>query len=132
MSGRRPLKGGAPRLLSNHGGLEGKDYRRAYDVLAAELGPFTPLQRMEAGRVAAAWLQLQAATRALTTAQRERRTGKGRRPSARDLERLARRQGLADSTYAQALARLQEQCTSTRKAPTSGAELLEHMGGGAR
>lgn len=34
--------------------------------------------------------------------------GPGRRPGSRDVERLSRRQGLADGSYAQAVARLEE------------------------
>ena len=54
MPGSHPsvLKGGVPRLLGFHGSLVGKVYRRAYDALSSELGPFTLLGRLEAGRVA--------------------------------------------------------------------------------
>jgi hypothetical protein len=107
MGQRRRLKGGAPRLLGNHGGAEGAAYRRAYDALEEEYGPFSALGRLEAGRVAVAYVQLQATTRALVAEQQKRRRGKGRRPNAQQIERLARRQGLADNSYAQALARLQ-------------------------
>lgn len=59
MGGRRRLKAGAPRLLGRHDGTAGRAFRRAYDALAVELGPFTsPLLRLEAGRVAAAWVAL--------------------------------------------------------------------------
>jgi hypothetical protein len=106
MSGRRPLKGGAVRLLGNHHGEAGVAFRRCYDAVSLELGPLSALAKLEASRVAAAWVQLQAATRALVAAQRERKTGRGRRPGARDIERLARRQGLADSSFSQALDKL--------------------------
>ena len=106
MSGRRPLKGGAVRLLGTHAGVEGAIFRRIYDALAADLGPLSPLGALEASRVAANWVQLQAATRALAAARRKRVEGRGRRPNVRAIERLARRQGLADASYAASLARL--------------------------
>ena len=108
MAGRRPLKGGAVRLLGNHAGVEGASFRRAYDALAEELGPFSKLQAFEASRVALAWCNLEAASRALATARRARMHGRGRRPNAQAVERLARRQGLANGDYGQALAALRE------------------------
>ncbi len=108
MGGRRPLKGGAPRLLGRHDGLEGWAYRRAFDAMAEEFTLSTPLLQFEAGRVAALRVQLEAATRALMAAQRARRIGRGRRPNVQQLERLARRQGLADGSYSQALDKLRE------------------------
>lgn len=106
MGGRRRLKAGAPRVLGRHHGTEGRAYRRVYDALAAALDLATSLLRYEAGRVAALAVQMEAATRALVDAQRARRAGRGRRPSPRELERLARRQGLADQSYSQALEKL--------------------------
>lgn len=133
MGGRRPLKAGAPRLLGNHGGAIGKAYRRVYDALEAELGPFTPLARLEAGRAAAAWVQLEAAQRALVTAQRTRSTGRGRRPSPREIERLARRAGLADGTYSAALDKLREMTRSSRNGgPPPIADLVAAQRGAPR
>lgn len=109
MGGRRRLKGDAPRLLGRHDGPAGRAYRRAYDALAQEFGPFpSPLLRFEAGRVAVAMLNLEYASTALAAARRLRERGKGRRPSPREIERLSRRQGLADASYSAALARLRE------------------------
>jgi hypothetical protein len=123
MGGRRPLKGGAPRVLGKHAGLEGRAYRRAYSALEAEYGPFSALGRLEAGRVAALHVQLQAATAALMQAQRARRLGKGRRPNAQAVEKLARRQGLADTSYAAALTALREM-VGTHRTPASIADLV--------
>ncbi len=50
-------------------------------------------QRNEAGRVAAAWLNLEVSTQALASARRVRERGKGR-PSAQALELLAGVPGL--------------------------------------
>ena len=124
MGGRRALKGGAPRLLGRQDGLEGRVYRRAYDALEAEYGPFSALARLEAGRVALLWVQLQAASHALMQAQRARRTGKGRRPSVQQVERFARRQGLADGSYVQGLAKLRELVARNSHHPPGSPEAM--------
>jgi hypothetical protein len=109
MSGKSPLKSGAPRLLGNHGGVEGKAYRRAYDSLEQEFGAFrNDFVRYEAGRVAVARIQFERSTRELVLAQRKRRVAKGRRPNERMIERMARRQGLADMTYSAAVKRFED------------------------
>src|SRR5437879_1016206 len=126
MSHLSPLKGGAPRLLGHHGDSIGRRYRRVYDALEGELGPFTVLQRLEAGRVAVCYVQLEAATSALVEAQRHRRNGKGRRPNLEQIERLARRQGLADGSYSQALDKLKELTAASRRRRT----LAEQLSGG--
>jgi len=51
-------------------------------------------------------VNLDAASRALEAVRRARENGKGRRPGSRDLERAARREGLADGGYSQALDKL--------------------------
>jgi hypothetical protein len=109
MPRNRRLKGLLPRLLSDHRGIEGKVYRSFYESLQARYGPFADeVTRFEAGRVAVARLQLERSTVELTKAQGARRCGKGRKPNVQQVERLARRQGLSDSTYAAALRRLEE------------------------
>lgn len=107
--GRKSLARGKPRLLDRHDGAEGRSYDAAYAALEEGLGPFrTRLLRFEAGRTAITRLNLEATTRALTAARRARERGRGRRPSVQAVERLAKRQGLADQTYSQAIARLEE------------------------
>lgn len=109
MGGKRRLKADAPRLLGRHDGRDGQRYRRAYAALAEEFGPFTSaLLRFEAGRTAVAMVNLTLATEALATARRARDRGKGRRPSPREIERLARRQGVSDASYSAAVAHLRE------------------------
>src|SRR5688572_29464500 len=115
MPGRGMLSGGAPRLLGCHNGARGKAYRRAYNALAAEFQLASPLARLEAGRVAVAWTNLVAATEALEVGRMARETGKGRKPGAKEIERLARRQGLADTSYATALDKLRELISAHRK-----------------
>ena len=130
MPGKRPLKSQAPRLLGYHGGAEGKAYRRAYDALGTELGPFrNEYVRYEAGRVAIARMQFERATRELVFMQRQRRQGRGRRPNLQQIERLARRQGLADGSYAQAIRRLEELVSRDGHAPDLARQLAALEGG---
>jgi hypothetical protein len=95
-----------PRLLGRHDGAAGHVYRREWAALreAYDLNP--PLARLLAGRVCVAAVNLSASTAALVDARRALARESGRRPSGRDLERLARRQGLAEGSYHQALDRL--------------------------
>jgi hypothetical protein len=123
MPGRKPLKGGARRLLNTHSGKQGFTFRRCYDALAEQLGPFTRLQALEASRVAVAWVNFEAASRALALARHARTNGRGRRPNAQAIERLARRQGLADTSYAAALAALRD-LVGTPRPPAPIADLV--------
>jgi hypothetical protein len=125
MSGRRRLKAGAPRLLGKHDGAHGRWYHQCWVALLAEYGPLDGLRRLEAGRVALAWVLLRAATEALEGLRRRVVTGRGRRPGHRELERLARRQGLADATYGQALDKLAARCADRKQRPVSPLEALE-------
>ena len=116
MAGKRQLVRGAVRMLGNHHGLDGKIFRRAYDALVERYGqPETRLLRLEASRVAALWVNLELATRELSTARHRRAKERGRRPGSRDVERLARRQGLADNSYQAGLVRLEEMVGSVKK-----------------
>jgi hypothetical protein len=109
MGGRRRLRADAPRLLGRHDGAAGRAYRRAYDTLAAELGPLTSsLLRFEGGRAALAMVNLEVASAALAAARRAREQGRGRRPSPREIERLQRRQALQDQTYSATVDRLRD------------------------
>ncbi|MBI4589508.1 MAG: hypothetical protein HY725_11760 [Candidatus Rokubacteria bacterium] len=111
-------------MMGNHSGWHGRRYRRVYLDFLAELGPFGDLARMEAARVAALRVQLEVATAALVDAQRSRRDGKGRRPSVQAVERAARRAGLADGSYSQALDKLRELAGERRPTPD---ELLDRV-----
>lgn len=129
MGGRSRLPGGLPRLLADHNTVEGRHYRRAYGALETEYGPFrTDVVRFAAGRVALLEVTLTASSRALDAARRQRATGKGRRPSERQLERLARRVGLDDGSYQGALDRLREMAGARK--PLDLAQRLAQ--GGAR
>ena len=96
-------------MLACHRSPDGAQYRRAYEALEREHGPFTSeIVRFAAGRVALLQVNLTASARALDAARRARERGKGRRPSERRIERLARRVGLDDGSYQAALDRLRE------------------------
>ena len=134
MAGRRPLKGGAPRLLGHHGGADGKAYRRAFDALATDFRLDSPLLRFEGGRVAALRVEFEAAMLALADARRKRRTGKGRRPNTKLVEQLARRAGLADNSYVQALGKLRDLVAERRHGSDAASvdDLLRRVGDAAR
>ena len=76
-------------------------------------------------------VNLTAASRALEAARRQRTTGKGRRPSERRIERLARRVRLEDGSYQAALDRLRELTAAARR-PLSLADVIaaRKAGGG--
>lgn len=132
MPSQRVLPCGAPRVFGNHGGHEGHIYRHCYEGLAATYGPFESEHlKFEAARAALAMMQLQTATAALVDLQRARRTGKGRRPSLRDVERAARRQGLADNTFASAMSRLEQVVAAINRKPRTIAELVAQRRTGA-
>jgi hypothetical protein len=118
MSGRHRLRAGAPRLLGRHDGRRGRWFGEGWRAVRAEFGELGGLARLEAGRVCVAWVQFRTATEDLEQARRQREAGRGRRPSARLLERLARRQGLADTTYAQAVEKLRALVASNGHAKT--------------
>jgi len=103
--GLRKLKGGATRLLGKHGGLDGVAFRRCWDAIAARFPLDTPLVKLEASRVCAAWVNVEASTRALAEARR-------RHAPAREVEQRARRQGLDDGSYQVALGRLESMVAS--------------------
>jgi hypothetical protein len=110
MSSPGRLKGGIPRLLGRHDGATGRAYRAFYGALVKDLGPFDAgsLLAYQAGQVAVAWLSFVAATEAITEARRKRDTDRGRRPSARGIDRLQHRQQVANRDYSEALASLRE------------------------
>jgi hypothetical protein len=96
-----------------------------FAALAAEFGPFSELATLEASRVAALRVSLETSIRALDEARHRRETGRGRRPSRQEAERLARRAGKDDASYQSALDRLRELATKAATRPVSGIELLQ-------
>jgi hypothetical protein len=106
MSPRGGLQDGMLRLYPDHRRGVGREYRRFYMALAQEHGPFKPgsLAAFQATQVAALWVSFVAATSALEEARLKRETDRGRRPSARMIDRLEHRQQVANRAFSDALA----------------------------
>lgn len=132
MGGRRPLAGHIPRFLGAHNGWEGRAYRRSYVALERDLGPFSAMQALEAARVAALRVQIEVAMATLVDAQRSRRAGRGRRPNHGQIERLARRAGLADQSYSQALDKLRDLTAPAKARKATPADLVARLRAGDR
>ncbi len=124
MGGRRRLKGGYGVWLENHRSPEGVLYRRYLRAGEEAVGGIngSALLRFEVERYARAGVLYDAATRHWADLLRLRQTGTGRRPSAREVERAARRAGLADQTLKEALDKLLER--AGQRKPPSLAEAL--------
>src|SRR5262245_21312264 len=122
MGGLRRPRTVPERVYADHRTAEAVAHRRLYAVLVSEFPLTTALLRYEASRVATLGVLATKATRALCDAQRARANGRGRRPSPREIERLARRQGLADASYSQALDKLRG--LAAHRTPTHPDELL--------
>jgi len=125
MGGKRPLKGGLPRLFADCRSVPARACRRHYDGLRQRYELTDRVTLDFAAGVASAYGSWRAVTAQLTATERLRVTGKGRRPSAQAVERLRRRQGLEWSKYESALRPLEELASASRKAPTNARELLE-------
>jgi hypothetical protein len=126
MGGKSPLKIGAPRVFGNHLSRDGRRYSRAYADLEAAFGPFTSSHvKFEAARVAVLRLQWEHWTEELAAAQGKRRTGRGRRPNERQVERLARRQGLADQSYGTAIGRFEDLMKRTNRQDAKSPLLID-------
>jgi len=135
MASRTVLANGAPRLLGNHNGAMGRRYLRTYRALEARYGPFADqIIRNEAGRCAFAWVELHASTEQLAAARRKLSEARGRygqhwNPQA--VQRLSKRVGLADMTYAAALRRLEE-LTAKPQGNGHPVDLARHLAQPAR
>jgi hypothetical protein len=108
MGGRGRLAAGRPRRFGREDAVTSWVARQTWATLCAEYDLSRPLARDLAGLVMVAAVNLDASTKALATARRTRAEGAGRRPSSRDIERLARRQGIDTVAYAAALDRLRD------------------------
>jgi hypothetical protein len=124
MSGRPRLRAGLPRLFSDHSGARGRMYHKIGVALVAELG----IQRgdalllLQVGRVAALWVEYLSASRDLDAARRAREAGRGRRPSAAAVDRLAHRAKVASDGYAEALSQLKSDPLTVQRQAEAAAE----------
>ncbi len=123
MGGRRRLRGGFAVWLPDHRGTDGRVFRR-YLAAGGELVgrsdglDGSELLRSAVRRYAIAGVVHERAARAWAdlVARRDRR--RGRCPSERQVERAARRLGLADQTLEAAATRLQKLAELRKTAPS--------------
>jgi hypothetical protein len=109
MGGRRRLAGGFTPWLPDHRGQDGRAFRRYVSAALELVGPLNGSERTraEVRRYAIAGVAYDPAAMAWGAAVAARERGRGRRPSARQVERAARRLGLAEQTLTAASARLE-------------------------
>jgi hypothetical protein len=122
--------------LSDHRGWRGKEYDREWKAhegwLEGQGYGQTPLVRQELARVCYRRVRWCQAVRQLEQAERERDEGKGRRPSAMEIERWKRREGREDKSYhaaVEAFRVLARGEARERLGPTSGVEIVRARGG---
>jgi len=108
--GKRYLKGDLVRMLPDHRTLQARAYRAHVALLAEQYTLDSAFKRDAAASVALARVLRDAAVKVLIEAQGQRAAGRGRKPSAREVERLAKRQGLQAGDYERALDRLEKLC----------------------
>ncbi|MBI2526596.1 MAG: hypothetical protein HYY95_07905 [Candidatus Rokubacteria bacterium] len=118
------------RVFRDHRGPLARGYRHGYLALLAGLGiDGDALLRREAARVALLSLRAGEAARVWAELVEQRRAGRGRRPSPRQVERAARRAALDDASAAQALATLRALAARGRRSAVDPA--LARLRGGA-
>jgi hypothetical protein len=122
MAGRRRLLSGLSVWLPSHKTHDGRLFNR-YTKAGLEVVGLTTLNgselvRAEVRRYAIAGVVYERAARAWGEAVARREHGRGRRPSERQLERAARRLGLAEQTLSGAGARLAALAGRTGHGPT--------------
>jgi hypothetical protein len=111
MAGRRRLRSGLSVWLPDHRTEDGRLFAR-YTRAGLELAGAVRLDgserlRVEVRRYAIAGVVFERAARTWADLVARRDAGRGRRPSERQVERAARRLGLADATLQAAAARLE-------------------------
>jgi hypothetical protein len=125
MGGRGRLVSGFRPWLADHRGADGWEFNRYIRAAKEIVGPLNGSEslRVEVERYAKTGVAYEIATRAWSEAVAKRETGRGRRPSARTVERCARRMGLADLSLKDATARL-EALAGRRPTPAATPEEL--------
>lgn len=87
-------------------------FRRDVEGLHERYGPFDDVMLRQAVAAVMLWRRLEQATVAVQGDEQARRVGKGRRPSVRQIERHAKRQGLSQQAHERAVERLEELAAS--------------------
>lgn len=116
MGGRRRLEGGFTPWLPDHRGQDGRAFRRYIRAGQEITGPMngSALVRVDLARYGVAGVVYDRSARAWADVLARRESGRGRRPSERQLERAARRLGLADATLKEATTRLESLASQAR------------------
>jgi hypothetical protein len=124
--GRRLLRGGFSVWLPDHRSVEGHTFRRylqaAEEITGAANGSMH--LRVEQRAYAIAGIMHDRAAQTWAELVHARETGKGRKPNLRQVERAARRVGLAALTLKDATARLEALAGNHQRTPT---ELLAEV-----
>jgi hypothetical protein len=109
MGGRRRLRDNLERMLPDHRSALGQELRREHRALVTSLAiDGDVLLQREANRVAWLGVRSRESGRVWGLLIEKRRSGRGRRPSPRALERARRAAALDDASYSQALDRLRQ------------------------
>ena len=125
----RRLRGGLARVFPDHRSRLAVAYRREYAALLTGLAiDGDGLVRREAARVALLAVRARTSAHAWAEAVEQRRTGRGRRPNERRIERLARRAALDDGSHVAALDRLRARA-GERKPLDLARALMAHANG---
>jgi hypothetical protein len=131
MSGKRPLAGGGLRVMGNHRGWRGKAFGAHYRALAETFDLSSSLARHEASRTASRWVAWLSSRGVLEEAERQRATGKGRRPGTRELGQLRKREELSDMAYVKSRESL-EKLAPRRSQGTTPADLVARLRAGGQ
>lgn len=130
MGSKPRLRGGFKAWLPDHRLAHGRLYARylraGLELLGVASLNDSELLRLEVERFAKAALLHDQATRHWADLLNRRETGKGRRPNERQVERAARRVGLADMTMKECTGRLEE--LAGRRKPLDLAQRLSQQG----
>lgn len=126
--GRRRLRDGLPRVFADHRSGMAQALRRAFVVLVTslELPPGSPL-RIQAGEVAMVQLRAHESARQWAELVEVHRRGRGRRPSARQIERARRAAALDAVDARQAEDRLRELAAKGQEQPPTPEKLWEQI-----
>ena len=129
MAGRDRLRGGYTVWLPDHRMPDGYVFRRYLKAGEEIVGPVNGSERLrvEVRRYAIAGVVFERSSKLWAELVDKRERGKGRRPSDRQVERAARRLGLADLSLKEATARLDELASRRPRVPATPEALLARM-----
>jgi hypothetical protein len=131
MGGDRRETADRLRMLGAAEATERREFTRHLRAQEAEYGrPAShSLLRVAMMRASTRWVALVSASRALADARRARSEGRGRRPSQREVNGLAKRAALEDASYEKACEQVRELAARHAPAPArpSALEVLQSL-----